>query len=408
MKGEVLRPWFIAPVSPPIKRVGILGAGIAGVSLAYALAKRGVPSLLFEKGALAQGASGNPAGLLMPYLTADFSHASQFSYAAFRFAQDLLNRLSENNRIDFDLSGLIEKPSASRQASRLRKIAQHLSLADQVRWHEDSAELFYQQAGWVAPQTWLEAMLADSGDQVVVHTSCEIEQIEGLQEGAVLHAHNQSWPVSHWVDARGFELGHSWQVQVHAQIQPVRGQVSWIEGVLAHANGKPELRSKYRIPFQGGVSGNLMGASFGPGDFSLEIRDSEHQDNCAHWIEDVHAMGGESMLQGRVSWRGMLADHLPVVGPAFHLHDYRRIFQRPIQSGHLRPQPFEGHPWQTGGYLLGGFGSHGLNLAPFCSDWLADLLLNQHNNSMRARWISMIHPARFVVKKMARGDLYDC
>src|SRR5690606_27809228 len=51
------------------KRVAILGAGIAGASVAQALTRRGVEVVVLEAArALGAGASGNPAGLVMPRL----------------------------------------------------------------------------------------------------------------------------------------------------------------------------------------------------------------------------------------------------------------------------------------------------------------------------------------------------
>ncbi len=48
--------------------VAVVGAGVAGLSLSYALGRRGVPVALFERGRIgAQGASSGPAALLNPY-----------------------------------------------------------------------------------------------------------------------------------------------------------------------------------------------------------------------------------------------------------------------------------------------------------------------------------------------------
>ena len=60
-------PYPYAAAHP--RRVAILGAGVAGAACAHALARRGVETIVLEAAAaLGAGASGNPAGLVMPRL----------------------------------------------------------------------------------------------------------------------------------------------------------------------------------------------------------------------------------------------------------------------------------------------------------------------------------------------------
>ncbi|WP_411821880.1 FAD-dependent 5-carboxymethylaminomethyl-2-thiouridine(34) oxidoreductase MnmC [Leptospira sp. 'Mane'] len=64
----------------------IIGGGVAGASVAYALSKRKIKTLLLEKKQnLSEGASGNPSGLIYPFLTKHKTAESEFSLAAFRF-----------------------------------------------------------------------------------------------------------------------------------------------------------------------------------------------------------------------------------------------------------------------------------------------------------------------------------
>jgi tRNA 5-methylaminomethyl-2-thiouridine biosynthesis bifunctional protein len=404
MSADRVKPWLAFDNPRPVTRVAILGAGIAGVSLAYALAQRQVPVVLIEKEQVGSGASGNPAGLLMPYLTADFSLASRLSYAAFGYTRQLILDLAAQASIDFDFSGLDEYPSEIRKAERLEKIAGLSELAGEVTWHGSAQRLHYARAGWVAPRTWLTAMLAQSGEWLSLQEGARFLGADFNQDAVRVKTDCGDWTVSHLVDARGFELGQATPCPL--PIQQVRGQLDWLPSARLQSCGLPQLRGKYRIDFSGQSSGALMGASFNQDDLSVEARVSESLANLSPWAQDlVEPWRGD--LRSRVAWRGMVSDHLPVVGPAFNEQLYRQQFRVAIQSGDKRCKPLEKLPWITGFYLLGGFGSHGLNLAPFCANWLADRLLNHQNDQIIMAWHQRLHPARFLAKRIASGVSSD-
>src|SRR4051812_33812435 len=73
MKSSIdFEPWF-APASPRSPgRAAVIGAGIAGASVTHALRRRGWNVTLIDRhGAIAEEASGNPVGVIMPRVTAD-------------------------------------------------------------------------------------------------------------------------------------------------------------------------------------------------------------------------------------------------------------------------------------------------------------------------------------------------
>jgi len=58
-----LKPW-LKPNIEPIENVAIIGAGIAGCTTAYALARRGIAVTIIDKHGIATEASGNPQGAM--------------------------------------------------------------------------------------------------------------------------------------------------------------------------------------------------------------------------------------------------------------------------------------------------------------------------------------------------------
>src|SRR5258708_14911665 len=64
-----------------IADVVIIGGGVNGVSIAYALAARGVKAVLVEKGALASGASGRSSALVRMHYTNEWD--ARLAWASF-------------------------------------------------------------------------------------------------------------------------------------------------------------------------------------------------------------------------------------------------------------------------------------------------------------------------------------
>jgi len=124
-------PWYrrVAPAGS-VRTAAVIGAGIAGASVAHALARRGVQVTVFEAAsAAAMGASGNPVGIVMPDPAAGPSPAGAFSCAAFaetRATIEGLTRRAEETRsaaldIAQDWSGVLDfsRPDPAARAPRL-------------------------------------------------------------------------------------------------------------------------------------------------------------------------------------------------------------------------------------------------------------------------------------------------
>lgn len=88
------KAWAEEGKPAPQKTAAIIGAGIAGSALAHALARRGFDVTLIERHPqAAQGASGNPAGVVRPQLALDDSLNGRLSRQAFLHTQKLISAL---------------------------------------------------------------------------------------------------------------------------------------------------------------------------------------------------------------------------------------------------------------------------------------------------------------------------
>ena len=125
----------------------VIGAGLAGASIAATLARRGWQvDVLDRADTPAAGASGLPAGLLVPHVSADDCPLSRLSRAGVRSTLAQARTLLHKG-LDWGPTGVMELPL--RGASRFQA-----SGADE-RWHANAA--------WVKPAKLVQAWLAQPG-----------------------------------------------------------------------------------------------------------------------------------------------------------------------------------------------------------------------------------------------------
>ena len=109
-----------AAFASPSKKAVIIGGGIAGASLSYALYQRGIPSLILEQGpTLASGASGNGAAMQSARLRVHNDAASRLSVACLSYAK----RLSDEAKV-IAAHGAVTINNRDKDQKRLDKLAQ--------------------------------------------------------------------------------------------------------------------------------------------------------------------------------------------------------------------------------------------------------------------------------------------
>ena len=127
-----------------VGRCAVIGAGLCGASVAHALALRGWQVDVYDQHATpAAGASGLPAGLVVPHVSVDDSPRSRLSRRGTRLMFTQAERLLVQG-LQWQQSGVLEYLDRA--------------TTDQVpgnRWH--------QEAGWIKPAQIVRAWLAHAG-----------------------------------------------------------------------------------------------------------------------------------------------------------------------------------------------------------------------------------------------------
>jgi tRNA 5-methylaminomethyl-2-thiouridine biosynthesis bifunctional protein len=390
------------PPQPPApeRRAIVLGAGIAGCAAAERLCARGWQVTLVERHAQpAMEASGNRAGIFMPLLSKDDNIPTRLTRAAFLFALRHWERLGGIGRaIDGAACGVLQLARDADHAAVSRAIAADGALPpDFAEWLEpaqaqallglpapDGGWLF-RQGGWARPGSVCEALIKACG--------ARLEQHFGVGEVTVERVGAQ-WLLR---DAAGREIAHAPNLVLAngagaariPQAAPLpltamRGQVSHVPADLLPALPMVLCREAYLTPASDGVCSAGATYDLDPDPALSPVSHAENLDKLRGLLSDPHAAAG-APLQGRVGFRCIAPDRLPLVG---RLPD----FGAAGNTERLRDVPR--HP---GLYALLGYASRGLIWAGLAAELLASQIEGEPL-PLEANLVDALDPARFVLR----------
>lgn len=346
----------------------VVGAGIAGLSAAYALAKRGVSVTVFESAMPSAGASGNPAGLLTPLLTVDHNRPSQLVQMGLGFSRAQIAQLQAEDRpITAAFTGAIQVVRDLEYAARQQRLLaqnppdESLAVARSVEALSQQTGLphplpgwWYPGAGWVVPIDWLAAMAGEPALRLcpgkpvaAIHWAPMTNRWWGEDATGV-----RCFDTSTLIVATGAAVS-SLLPALAGAVFPCRGQVN-ISRFSGSCQPIPLMREGYLVDLPDGR--RVYGASFKPRVTDTRPRAEETLENRQRLAEISPAlsdgMPDAAADQARVSLRATTRDRLPLVGA-----------YRPEGAGAL--------------WLSVGHGSRGLTTAPLCGEHLTALILGE-------------------------------
>lgn len=396
--------------APPgsVRRAAVVGAGIAGASAAYALRRRGIDVTVVEAGpAAAGGASGNPAGIVVPNPTAGPAAAGAFSCAAFAETRGVIAGLTAD--VGQHWCGVLDV-AADDPAGRVpRLLAQDgqgdtaiaaltaAAASDAAGVRLDRPAIRFATAGRVAPGALCAALLADCD----LRCGTALHQLQPGDAGWRLLAADGA----RLADADLVVLATGPGVTAIRQaawlpVLPRRGQVTLVPRP-APARGLRQVLSGgcYVLPAGGDLL--CLGATYtapDPADATLQaVRDRDHQANRAAVATAFPALGlsaATPVAGGRAALRATTPDRQPVVGPV------------PDRDAVIAAATGDGAGLETTGlpglFVLGGLGSRGLTTAILAAEIIACEALGEPGPVLRDQR-RMLHPARFLLRDLKRG-----
>jgi tRNA 5-methylaminomethyl-2-thiouridine biosynthesis bifunctional protein len=366
------------------KRVAIVGAGIAGAASAQALARRGVETIVLEAAReLGAGASGNPAGLVMPRLDRGGA-LSEVHLAAYLHAVAAYEALGVLDRCG------VEQHALAGGEDALTDLLSDPPLPGDWLTSLPNGAALHARAGLVRPQ----AAIARMFEAAMAICESPVQQIERDASGWLVRGPDGRALLR--ADAVVLACGAALAKFEPASFLPIpisRGQIEWGEG---QAPQRAIARGNYVAPFERGV---LFGATFDPEPTTMD--DARARNLAALWAlaPDIARSIDPASLHSRASDRATTPDRAPVAGllpdaDAWRAQ-YAGIAHGRIDNGGAPP------PAHYGIYVIGGLGARGLTLAPLLGEVIAGEMCGEPPLlSQLAR--DAIHPARFLHRALKR------
>ena len=308
----------------------VVGAGLAGAAAAASLARRGWTVQVLDAGAApASGASGLPAGLLVPHSSPDDNLLSRLSRDGVRATLQQSHALLQSG-LDWEPGGVLEHriagaPGPRQPAGDAAAAWSRPATCEQIRLAglaAGAAADWHEKAAWIRPAALVQAWLATPG--VTSQNSVEVAALS--RQGAIWHA----------LDASGRLLAQAELVIVAAALasqelidgltlQAVRGQITW----ALHDSPLP------LPPFPVNGDGSfipsvptalgpawLCGASFDRSDAGLAPRAADQQANFDRLHRLLPALAAQLApvfsSDKAQAWSGIRCastDRRPLVGP---------------------------------------------------------------------------------------------
>ena len=409
-------PWYrISKTKTRRKEAAIIGAGLAGCSTAFSLARKGWQVTLVEAApGTANGASGNHQGVLQPRLTAEKSVHAQFYLHALLYANRQFGQLQQIRDIGWHADGIIRLPDSNRTG--LRKL---LNSPEDFYSHKVLTALTAQQAsdlaglpltgdalflsygGWIRPAELCQSYLDSIADgqlqlikqQAVTSLNPVHDQWQLLTDNNIIH------------QAPVVILCNSHSAGSYAQTHflpliPVRGQLT---SSPCNSTSSRLLRAvvaeKYICPADN--NSHSIGASYQNKVTDTSISTEENRENL-QGIHSAFASPDKLMLTAdgaRASVRCNSADYFPVIGAAPDYQNFIKVYSAlKRNAGAQMSQSANYHP---GLFVNSAHGSYGLASCPLGAEYLASLI-NNENLPLTRTMADSLSPARFIIRELKK------
>jgi len=352
------------PALPKERKATVIGAGLAGAAVCERLCARGWEVELHERRAEpAQEASGNHAGTFHPIITPDDSILARLTRAAFLYSLRNWERLGG---VRYDRCGVLQLARNDKEFDAQQKSTVGLpaDYAQFVTREEASAHagvpvaapgLWFAESGWIKPRSLVRAQLDACGDLLTRHFGSTIEEIP---EGKIV------------ILANSAEAPKLCAVP-HLRLRRVRGQLTYVPADAIEPPRSVVLRGGMVLPPIDGVC--VVGASYDLEDPDATVREDSNAGNLER-LRNILGVEVRAKTQGRVSFRAVTPDRLPVVGKI-----------------------------AEGVYGAFAYGSRGLVWAALAAEIIASALEGEPL-PLEGKLVDALHPQRFKKRAESRGS----
>ena len=381
----------------------IIGAGIAGCSTAYALAKRGVQVTLLERHAeIASEASGNPQAMLYPRINGDDA-ASQFALDSYLYSLAFFKSLNLEPA-DINVCGMLQLGFNPRELARIQKVAAKNYAEDIVQYiNSDEASniagidlihdaLYFKGAAWVNPQQICKRLT--NHENISINTLTKVDSLLKNKDLFEIFSAEKLIAKADIVIIANANEAKNLGIDLHLKTQSVRGQISIVEATNESNQLKTIICSDgYLSPATNNQ--HCLGATFSVDNLESALDEEDHQANLfklKSFSLALHENLKNNIKAGRVSFRCTSFDYFPLVGA---LLDNTKLKASPPRLN----AKAESLPWVNGLYMNIAHGSRGFTSAPFCAELLAQTICHEPI-TMNIELAALMNPNRFALRKL--------
>ncbi len=406
-------PTRLASTASADRHALVIGAGLAGCAAAWALADQGWCSTLFDRlPAIAAAASGNRAGIFHGIVNPQDGTHSRFNRATALQAQPAVRTAIERHGAPGQLCGVLRLEQSTPLEAMHAQLAtlglppdyvQALSARDASRASGlplPTPAWFFAGGGWVRPSALAASFLRRSGDRVIVRAAVQV---------AALRRCGARWQL---LDAAGSVLDEATVVVLANSFEApgLLGAGDWPLHLVRGQTSEFSISTPgLRLPLLP-VAGNgyvlpalpegmaLCGASSQRDDPDCALRNDDHRHNLAR-LERLTGSApaiDPSALGGRVGWRCVADDRLPLIGA---VPDRQRLQEPGIRLDQPRFVP------RTPGlFVFSALASRGISWAALGAQSLASLISGAPC-PLEASLLDAVDAGRFVSRAACRGAL---
>ncbi len=291
-----------------MRKVNIIGGGLAGTALAYMLKSRGAVPIIYEASPdVASGASGNDIGIYNPRFSAQLDAEAKFYSDAFFKACSVFEEFGDD--VEFNPCGSLSLLNNERKDVRYRKTV------DSWGWSKDDMRivgareasdmagieiphdaLYLPKSGSVSPKKLCQLYSKD----IEVNLNHKIKDFSELEGDVTI--------IACGIGALKFEASEN------LPLKSVRGQVSFVDQNKLSKNLKLVLNyGGYMAPAKDGV--HVVGSTFQPWLSHDDILPEDNLINLDKLFEAIPSIEGDyNVVDSRAAVRTASKNHFPIVG----------------------------------------------------------------------------------------------
>lgn len=405
-------PWFKLPNNrPQVRTVAVIGAGLAGCSTAYSLARRGCKVIVFDAArAPAAGASGISRLALRCRLFNSHSPAAEFYLQAYLFALRQFDLLARSGKLEWETCGVLQLIDAMNKRVPLQRETLDRIYSEELMQFLDAADasgkagMAVRDAAWHFPDggaigaaSLCGRYLGHPDIQVVLDTS--ITALEQSAEKWELRTENADAAVADAVVIANSHCAINFSQCAELPLQISRGQSTEIAS-SGHSESLLPIVSGARSIFPAANGRHTLSASYADS-AELHVSPADTAENISRAGENFTEpdLLGNEVLSEKVALRCNTPDHAPILGMVPDAERMRSSYAELSRNAKAVINT-PGH-YLSNLYINVAHGSNGVASCPLGAEFLASLIMRE-NLPLSRDMVNGLSATRFLINDLKK------